>query len=265
MTAKYLQLRKKSRFAFLVIILFCFHLSNGAAESTSPPAAPAKNSGWFPKLNILKMGNAVTRAMTYSISKNESKAIAVLEFGKDSHPLSWFRLDDGVMGGKSETLHLAKDDTLHFEGQINTNGGGFASIRAKVPPGIFAGDTTVKGIRIRYRGDGKTYKVLMGNGERGGPFSRVPSWQADLPTEDKTESRKWDEATILFENLLPAFGGGRQPSEEEKKQYTFDAAEVKEIGFMLSLRLSDGSPNPKETFGEGIFPFSLVIQSMAMV
>ena len=87
-------------------------------------------------------------------------------------------------------------------------------------------------------------------------------WISD---QDKTESRKWDEATILFENLLPAFGGGRQPSEEEKKQYTFDAAEVKEIGFMLSLRLSDGSPNPKETFGEGIFPFSLVIQSMAMV
>ena len=222
------------------------------------------------------MGNAVTRAMTYSISKNEAKAIAVLGFGgQNNTPLSWFRLDDGVMGGQSETLHVAKDGVLHFEGNINTSGGGFASIRAKLPPGLLgsataaaATTTQVKGLKIRYRGDGKTYKVLLSNGERGGPFTRVPSWQVDLPTTDKTATSsedEWDEATILFDSLLPAFGGRTEPSDEEKKQYTFDPAEMKELGFMLSLRLSDGSPNPKETFGEGIFPFSLIIQSITTV
>ena len=43
------------------------------------------------------------------------------------HTLKWHRLDDGVMGGQSETLHASSTDTdeLHFTGQINTQGGGF--------------------------------------------------------------------------------------------------------------------------------------------
>lgn len=96
-----------------------------AAESQSTPTAtsnnntPKKRTGWFSKL---KMGNQVTRAMTYSIAKNERNAISVLEFhGK---PLSWFRLDDGVMGGQSEssmTALIAEDGKLHFSGTINCN------------------------------------------------------------------------------------------------------------------------------------------------
>mmetsp|Transcript_12743 Transcript_12743/g.25804 ORF Transcript_12743/g.25804 Transcript_12743/m.25804 type:complete len:209 (+) Transcript_12743:310-936(+) len=208
------------------------------------------------------MGN-VTRAMSYSIPKNEQSAISVLKF--NGKPLSWFRLDDGVMGGQSQTVHVSKDGLLHFDGTINTNGGGFTSIRAKIESGLLTTDNT--GLHIRYRGDGKTYKVLLGDGNRGGPFSRTPSWQADLPTTKRVDDDSWDETTIPFSSLQPAFGGGpqSQPTDEEKKQYTFNPLEMKEVGLMLSLRLSDGSPNPPETFGEGIFPFSLKIQSMKAV
>jgi hypothetical protein len=38
-----------------------------------------------------------------------------------------------------------------------------------------------------------------------------------------------------------------------------------QIGLMLSLYLSDGRPNPKETFGEGVFPFSLHVKSIEPV
>ena len=37
------------------------------------------------------------------------------------------------------------------------------------------------------------------------------------------------------------------------------------MGFMLSLKLSNGSSNPVETFGSGIFPFSLTIRSIDIV
>ena len=213
-----------------------------------------------------KMGNTVkqiTRAASYSIAKNEQCSISVLEFhGK---PLSWFRLDDGVMGGLSETLHVVQDGVLHFNGTINTNGGGFTSIRSKLPEGLLTAD--MKGLKIRYRGDGKTYKVLLSTGDRGGPFSRVPSWQFDLPTtaaKDDTNEDHWDEADIPFDKLCASFGGGprSQPSQEEKQQYRFNPVEMKEIGLMLSLKLSDGRSNPPETFGIGIFPFSLVIQAI---
>ena len=232
------------------------------SESQSTPASTRKK-GWFGRL---KMGNQVTRAMTYNIAKNERNAVALLNI--DGKPLSWFQLDDGVMGGQSHTdlKLLVSNDKLRFQGIINCNGGGFTSIRAKLPEGVLTPEKSA--LKIRYRGDGKTYKVILSNGERGGPFSKVPSWQADLPTGNKqADDSDWDETTIPFTSLVPAFGGGprSQPSEEEKRGYSFNPLEMKEIGLMLSLRLSDGSPNPVETFGEGIFSFSLLVDSIAFV
>jgi len=204
------------------------------------------------------MGQAV-RLMKYDRAANEAAAIPALQFA--GMPLKWHRLDDGVMGGKSETVHEAKDG-LHFAGEINTSGGGFCSLRAPIqhiPDDVDA-------IRLQFRGDGKTYKLLLsdGNASTGSPFAKTPSWQADLPTEDRTNSQEWQELTIPFSRLLPAFGGRAEdrPSAEEHAGYKFHPSEMRQIGLMLSLRLSDGSPNPVETFGEGIFPFSLYVKSI---
>jgi hypothetical protein len=119
------------------------------------------------------------------------------------------------------------------------------------------------------RGDGKTYKLIMSaGGTSGGPFAKNPSWQADLPTKKIEEGAdEWEEVVVPFSALLPSWGGRRssRPSDDEKSGHKFDAAEMKELGFMLSLYRADGSKNPVETFGEGIFPFSLHIQSVEPV
>jgi NADH dehydrogenase [ubiquinone] 1 alpha subcomplex assembly factor 1 len=259
----------RKRQIFLLGVLAIVTVSFVAAESNKKPSGQS----WFRRR--FGMGNQVTRAMTYSIAKNQRNAITVLEF--HGEPLSWFRLDDGVMGGQSETTvesiqyHPRKTECdvqplLHFVGTINTNGGGFTSIRAKV-----ALPAEATGFKIKYKGDGKTYKVLLSNADRGGPFARVPSWQADLPTTNKlraddTNSNDWDEAIIDFSSLVPSFGGGPPlNTPEAKNAYTFDPTEMKEIGLMLSLKLSDGSPNPPETFGKGIFPFALLVNSIDIV
>lgn len=207
------------------------------------------------------MGQAV-RLMKYDRAANEAAAIPALQFA--GAPLKWHRLDDGVMGGRSETNHESKDG-LHFAGEINTNGGGFASIRAPIqhiPQPSYA-------FRLVFRGDGKTYKLLLsdGNASTGSPFAKTPSWQADIPTEDRTDSQEWQEMIIPFATLCPAFGGRAEdrPSTEEHAGYKFHPAEMRQIGLMLSLRLSDGSPNPVETFGRGIFPFSLYVKSIEPV
>ena len=223
--------------------------------------------------------NAISRAARYSITQNERQAVQVLHLSSQPQatntPLHWFRLDDGVMGGQSVTdnnsIGMVRNEEcttgdpmiLHFTGTINTNGGGFCSIRAKLPPGTLA--TRVQGLKLRYRGDGKTYKVLLGTGERGGPFGRTPSWQCDLPTTKRHTDEPWDEVMIPFDQLRPSFGGGPriQPTDEERSKYVFDAASMQEIGLMLSLKLSDGRPNPPATFGTGIFDFALQVQSIA--
>ena len=207
-----------------------------------------------------QMGQAV-RVMKYDRASNEAGAISSLDILGSS--LSWYRLDDGVMGGQSETLHSNERGGLHFAGIINTNGGGFTSIRSKIPEGLIK---DVKSIRLRYRGDGKTYKLILsdGKGSTGGLFGRTPSWQVDLPTIHQHETEDCQEITIPLYSLLPAWGGraSSKPSDVEQQKYTFDPKEVREIGFMVSLKLSDGTPNPKETFGEGIFPFSFLIESI---
>ena len=195
------------------------------------------------------MGN-VTRMMKYDQGANERAAINILHF--QDQQLSWFRLDDGVMGGQSETLHsISKEDgTLDFAGTINTNGGGFCSIRTN-----FSGfPENATGVRIRYTGDGKTYKLLLSDGTRG--FS-TPSWQADIVT---TKQNKEVTAEIPFDALKASMGPRRAPSNLQ-----FDRSTIKEIGIMLSLKLSDGSPNPVETFGQGTFPFQIQIHSIEPV
>ena len=164
--------RRSTRFALICATSFllwsCQDSLFATAESGST-SAKAQKPGWFGRL---KQGSQVTRAMTYSIAKNQKNAVKILDI--DGIPLSWFQLDDGVMGGQSQTdlKLLVEEENLHFRGMINCNGGGFASIRAKLPTNVL--NSEKRGVKIRYRGDGKTYKVILSNAERGGPFSKVP-------------------------------------------------------------------------------------------
>lgn len=200
----------------------------------------------------------VMRMMYYDRALNERNAISALDFLGSN--LSWHRLDDGVMGGRSETLHEYIDgtNTLHFKGTINTEGGGFTSIRSPISASGLPNDT--EALRVKFRGDGKTYKVLLSDGNRstGAPFSRSPSWQIDLPTK---KSGKSEEVVLCLKDFKPSFGGNSLDS----KGYSLEVSEMRQIGFMLSLILSDGRPNPSETFGEDVFDFSLKIDSITLV
>lgn len=209
----------------------------------------------------------ILRIMSYDRAANERNAIPALNLLGNT--LKWHRLDDGVMGGQSTTFlsqqepedSTAGDNncqpTLHFTGQINTNGGGFCSIRSPIEEGLLPSDTT--GIRLSFIGDGKTYKFLLSDGNKStfGPSRRSPSWQVDLPTNNDVRE---ETRVIPLEAFTPSVIGG--PVDTDVK---LNPMQVKEMGFMLSLKLSNGEANPVETFGSGIFPFSLKIRSIELV
>lgn len=200
------------------------------------------------------------RVMSYDREANERNAIPGLKFL--GHPLKWHRLDDGVMGGRSETHHSVEESSqsgssiLHFSGQINTTGGGFCSIRARIAGGM---PSNTIALRIKHIGDGKTYKLLLSDCTKStfGPSRRSPSWQADIPTS-KTGVEEISE--ISLDSLTPSMIGG--PITTDSK---LDPTQVQEMGFMLSLKLSNGQPNPVDTFGTGVFDFSLRILSIEPV
>eukprot|EP00551_Chaetoceros_affinis_P001860 CAMPEP_0203639098 /NCGR_PEP_ID=MMETSP0088-20131115/4939_1 /ASSEMBLY_ACC=CAM_ASM_001087 /TAXON_ID=426623 /ORGANISM="Chaetoceros affinis, Strain CCMP159" /LENGTH=235 /DNA_ID=CAMNT_0050493897 /DNA_START=31 /DNA_END=739 /DNA_ORIENTATION=+ len=235
------------------------------------------------------MGQAM-RMMSYSQSKNMSATTSIPGLVINNAPLSFYRMDDGVMGGQSQTHKInyykikkqittcdegnSSDDrikdssagedqdkanVLAFSGIINTNGGGFASIRSPLDNSI---PNSAKGLKIKYKGDGKTYKILLSDGKGGGPFSSSPSWQIDLPTKDSSEE---EEACVYFNDFVPSFGGRASLSQVEREKYSFVNEEMKQIGLMLSLKLSNGDPNPVETFGSGIFDFRLEVDDVQLV
>ncbi len=223
----------------------------------------------------------IIRMMSYSQSKNMSSKTAIPSLVINNAPLSFYRIDDGVMGGQSQThidqlLQLKKKaitnsdeqeqeqeqeqgNVLVFTGMINTNGGGFTSIRSQLENSI---PSSAKGLKIKYRGDGKTYKILLSDGKGGGPFSSSPSWQCDLPTNKDSQE---EETSVYFDDFLPSFGGRGTLSQEERGNYKFVNEEMKQIGLMLSLKLSNGDPNPVDTFGDGIFDFRLEVDDIQLV
>merc|ERR1712232_390838 len=98
------------------------------------------------------------------------------------------------------------------------------------------------------------YKVLLSDGKG----LRSPSWQIDLPTHKKESTT---EVVLPLHQFRPSFGP-RSVSDSDLNKYKLIPSEMKELGFMLSLKLSDGTSNPEETFGKDIFDFSLIIESI---
>ena len=149
--------------------------------------------------------------------------------------------------------------TVFFK--INTTGGGFASIRSPIE----RLPAEMTGLRIKFRGDGRTYKVLLSDGKSSGPRGGSPSWQVDLPTKKLDAMEKSQVADLPLSSFLPSFGGRPSLSPEGHSKYGINANQIRQIGLMLSLKLSDGSPNPPETFGKGEFGFSLFVESIETI
>jgi len=207
----------------------------------------------------------VLRMMKYDQADNLAKAFPS-PFTLNNTKLLFSRLDDGVMGGKSITnmdqaQAAAAGAALLFAGTINTDGGGFASIRSPLENSL---PKDAKGLKLKYKGDGKTYKVLLSKKGAGGPFAKDPSWQADLATTKSSDDDAISEAILPYESFVPSFGGGGK-SRHDMSSFVFHQEEMGQMGLMLSLKLSCGKSNPVETYGEGIFDFKLEIHEIDFV
>lgn len=138
----------------------------------------------------------------------------------------WRPVNDGVMGGRSSGGPRFEDDRMIFEGVINTNGGGFSSVRAPVLRGYLA---DMSALKLRVKSDGRGYKLTLRTSMtfRG----RSVAFQAPIP---KTTPGDWVEVSLPFSDLEASIFGrpiGDVP---------FDAADVRTIGIILS----DGQDGP---------------------
>lgn len=124
----------------------------------------------------------------------------VLDFGNTLTVKGWQAIDDRIMGGRSLSRPEYVDQVgLRFLGTVSLeNNGGFASIRS--PSGKWDLGS-YQGLKLRLRGDAKTYKLSL----RTDRFFDGVSYQ----TAFKTDSDLWQEIFLPFTAFLPTHHGIR--------------------------------------------------------
>lgn len=149
-----------------------------------------------------------------------------IDFSSEEALGSWRIVNDGVMGGRSEGARFHEEDHLVFTGTINTNGGGFSSLRKQVEPGTLSG---ASGLTLNARSDGRAYRMTFRTSERW--RGRSVSYQAAIPTSN---ADGWSDVDVSFADMdTSVFGRTVQAA-------PFDPSDVREIGIILA----DGQDGP---------------------
>jgi hypothetical protein len=150
----------------------------------------------------------------------------LVDFPESLATLEWRVVNDDVMGGRSEGGFRLEKQWLVFEGTTNTRGGGFSSIRSAT--GRFDLEDA-GGIRLRVRGDGRTYTFGLTTWDtRGGPIR--PSFWADFPTREGG----WEVIDLAFRRFRPRWRGRWLEGPD------LDPRAIDSLGLMIS----DGRDGP---------------------
>ncbi len=126
-----------------------------------------------------------------------TETTAIFDFSDPAAAAAWTIVNDGVMGGVSQSRITATDTgTMRFTGTISfENNGGFASTQT-----YFASPLDLSayaGVALRVLGDGKQYGVYLREGR-----GRV-AYQATF----QTVAGEWQEVRLPFSAFLPTFFG----------------------------------------------------------
>lgn len=158
----------------------------------------------------------------------ESDCTPLFVFDTAEAVAGWRAVNDNVMGGRSSGGPRFAADALVFAGRINTDGGGFSSIRAPLMRGALAGRDA---LRLRVRPDGRTYSVTLRTSLR---YRGIAvSFRGDI---DAAGGDGWQDAVVTFDDLRATVFGRAVTGAE------FEARDVESIGIIIS----DGIDGPFE-------------------
>lgn len=149
-----------------------------------------------------------------------SKGKLLFDFQTSAETDNWLIVNDGVMGGLSESKFILSDsNSAVFKGIISLeNNGGFSSTRTK-PRDYDLAD--FDGILLRVKGDGKKYQFRIRSEDR---FDGMA-----YRYHFNTEKNKWLTISVPFEECVPVFRG-RILNDVEP----IDPKRIQQIGFLIS-------------------------------
>ncbi len=142
-----------------------------------------------------------------------------IDFGAGKSEI-WKAVNDGVMGGLSAGGARLNEASLIFEGTLNTNGGGFSSIRHNINPNQLS---SASSLALRLKPDGRRYRMTFRTNARYG--WRPISFQADIP---QSTAGDWAEVMVDFADLKASIFGRPVRGAE------FDKTKIQEIGIIIA-------------------------------
>ncbi|RRQ23314.1 CIA30 family protein [Guyparkeria sp. SCN-R1] len=133
----------------------------------------------------------------------------------------WHAVNDGVMGGVSAGAFHFDDGIGVFSGELSLeHGGGFASVRRAVSPGVLADSG---GIAIRVRGDGRRYQCRVGTEETAPDIS----YATDFDTIDG----QWLDVHMAWQEFEAVRRGHAVPNAPH-----LSPERINRLGFLLADR-----------------------------
>lgn len=150
----------------------------------------------------------------------------IIEHTEADNENPWRTVNDGVMGGLSSGTSSLEEGVLSFAGITNTNGGGFSSVRLKVPRGVMAGTSNIK---VHMKRDARSYSLTLRTNVRS--YGRRVAFRGPLI---KAPEGKWGVGVLSFDSLQASFRG------RVVSNAVFDPAEVVELGLIIY----DGKDGP---------------------
>ncbi len=141
-------------------------------------------------------------------------------YAPNAVPLEWWVVNDTVMGGRSSSQWSDTGDSpAVFDGYLSLeNNGGFTSVRSSQVVGLSPEHTT---IRVRVRGDGRSYKFAL----RTSRIGRGVSYQYEF----STQSGEWIEADLPLSEFVPRWRGRRVSGAPALRPQ-----DVLSVGFLLA-------------------------------
>ena len=159
-------------------------------------------------------------SMSSYATPKETAITPLISFQSPEEASAWRTVNDDVMGGRSLGGSVIEAGQLLFTGVINTNGGGFSSVRREMEPGALDEART---IILSVKSDGRAYRLIAQTDAR---FrGRYVSYQAPIPTSPVGE---WSDVRIAFSDFVPSVFGRIVPASE------FSPAKVTQLGFIIA-------------------------------